>query len=263
MLVSTFALGIALQGARQAPPPIIFTTPPPPIMVAPPAPPPPPPLPPSGVFPARARANLASYVTADDYPAEAMRNEEQGLVAFRLYVGPDGRVVGCSVTSSSGSPSLDETTCSIMQRRARFTPAMMNGRPANDTVAARIRWQFAPEPEAAAEDGQPVIVQRARPVRPLASLLTHADFPAQARGQNAMTSRFRLGVGADGRVVDCEIDQPGTPDLDAAACRLMRARARFTPARDSAGNAVADDHWGHIHWRSFSVAPVPAPPPPR
>jgi protein TonB len=93
------------------------------------------------VEPARARANLASYVSDEDYPSNAIRNGEQGTTRFRLTVGPDGKVKDCSVTNSSGSSALDSTTCRLMKQRARFTPAMdSNGRPAGDTVASAIRW---------------------------------------------------------------------------------------------------------------------------
>jgi periplasmic protein TonB len=128
------------------PPPPMVTIPrpppmPPPITVAPP--PPAPPAPPRTVEPARARANLASYVSNSDYPAAALRNEEQGTTGFRLTVGPDGRVTNCTVTSSSGSSSLDATTCRLMRARARFTPARDNtGASTTDTHNGRIRWQI-------------------------------------------------------------------------------------------------------------------------
>ncbi|WP_349356544.1 energy transducer TonB [Sphingosinicella terrae] len=106
----------------------------------PPAPPPPPPR---TVEPARARANLASYVSNDDYPASALRNEEEGTTGFRLTVGPNGRVSDCTVTSSSGSSALDAATCRIMRSRARFTPARDNrGNPTTDSVSARITWRI-------------------------------------------------------------------------------------------------------------------------
>ena len=93
------------------------------------------------VEPARAKANLASYVSDEDYPSNAARNEEQGTTRFRLVVGPDGKVKECTVTSSSGSSALDSTTCKLMRQRAKFTPAMdSNGKPTGDTVASAIRW---------------------------------------------------------------------------------------------------------------------------
>ena len=143
-----------------APPAIIRTNIPPPPMVAPPPPPvmptfnpqppvrqapppPPPPPPPRTVEPARARANLSSYVSNDDYPASALRNEEEGTTRFRLTVGPDGRVTGCTVTGSSGSAALDNATCRIMRSRARFTPARDNqGNPTTDSHSASITWRI-------------------------------------------------------------------------------------------------------------------------
>ena len=134
-----------------APPPVTTTTTaPPPVITptaptappAPPAPPPPPP-PPRTVEPAKARANLASYISDDDYPQDAIRNEQQGTTGFRLEVGPDGRVTNCTITSSSGSSSLDSTTCRLMKSRARFTPATdSNGNRTSDSVSGRIRWQL-------------------------------------------------------------------------------------------------------------------------
>ena len=102
-----------------------------------------PPAPPVArkVEPARARANLASYVSDEDYPSSAVRNEEQGTTRFRLAVGPDGRVTDCSVTSSSGSSALDATTCRLMKQRAKFSPARnSDGEKTSDTVASAIRW---------------------------------------------------------------------------------------------------------------------------
>lgn len=101
----------------------------------------PPPLPPRKVAPARARANLASYVSDADYPSAAIRNDEQGTTRFRLAVGADGRVTECSVTGSSGSSALDSATCRLMKQRAKFTPARdSDGRPTGDSVASAIRW---------------------------------------------------------------------------------------------------------------------------
>ena len=105
--------------------------------------PPPPPPPPRGIAPRPARANLAALVTADDYPAEAIAKGEEGAVGFRLEIGANGRVTGCTITQSSGSAVLDSTTCRLMQTRARFTPAIdSRGRPAADSLDSRIVWRL-------------------------------------------------------------------------------------------------------------------------
>jgi protein TonB len=110
-------------------------------VVEPPLPPPPPPQPPRTVEPARAHANLSSYVSDADYPDPALRNAEQGTTRFRLVVGTDGRVTGCTIVGSSGSSTLDSATCRLMKSRARFTPARdSTGNPTTDSVASTIRW---------------------------------------------------------------------------------------------------------------------------
>jgi protein TonB len=126
-----------------APPPqITYTAPPAPP--APPAPaPPPPPPPPKKVTPARAKANLASLFSDEDYPASALRSSESGATGFRLDVGANGRVTNCTVTSSSGSSALDSTTCRLLRSRARFSPATdSTGAATSDSYSGRIVWRL-------------------------------------------------------------------------------------------------------------------------
>ena len=129
------------------PPPVETTPiqqPAPPVNLAPPAPPaappapPPPRIQPKGAQP---KGNPASWATTNDYPTRALREERAGTTGFRVSVGPDGKVTSCSVTSSSGSPDLDEATCSNVTRRARFAPATDGeGNPTTGSYSNRIRW---------------------------------------------------------------------------------------------------------------------------
>ena len=81
--------------------------------------------------------------TDDDYPAGALRGEHQGLVRFRLEIGPDGRVSNCTIRSSSGSSSLDERTCRILRTRSRFVPARdSEGHPVPDTRDGEVTWRL-------------------------------------------------------------------------------------------------------------------------
>lgn len=86
----------------------------------------------------------------------------------------------------------------------------------------------------------------------LPPLFSDADYPPSAlRAGEQGTVRYRLDIGADGRVSACTITaSSGSAALDSATCRLLRFRARFKPARDSAGRAVAANPVeGAIHWR--------------
>ena len=127
-----------------APPPVVATpvAPPPRITpTAPPAPPAPPPV--RTVPPKSAVGNLQGLISPDDYPQTALENEEQGTVSVRLSIGTNGRVTDCSVTGSSGSRTLDSTTCRVLKSRARFTPATdQNGAPTSGSFSQRITWRI-------------------------------------------------------------------------------------------------------------------------
>lgn len=140
-IVRTNTMPPPIVTTNVAPPPVITPTAPP-APPRPPAPPPPPP-PPRRVQPAKARANLGSLFSDEDYPASAVRAGESGATGFRLDVGPNGRVTNCTVTSSSGSSALDSTTCRLLRSRARFTPATdSTGAATSDTVGGRIVWRL-------------------------------------------------------------------------------------------------------------------------
>jgi protein TonB len=113
----------------------------PPAPVARPAPPPPPPPPVKTVPPRSAVGDLQGLFRGGDYPSQAIERDEQGSVTVRLTIGTNGRVSACNVTSSSGSRTLDNATCRVLQSRAKFTPARDNrGNPTTDTLSQRIRW---------------------------------------------------------------------------------------------------------------------------
>lgn len=125
-----------------APPPpvtVVSEPPPPPVLVPPPpAAPPPPRFTPKAPLP---KGNPGNWATTSDYPSRALREERQGVTSFRVTVGVDGKVTSCQVTGSSGSPDLDEATCSNVTRRARFTPATDgDGNPTTGSYSNRIRW---------------------------------------------------------------------------------------------------------------------------
>ena len=114
--------------------------PPPPVILAPPAAPPPPRFTPTKATP---RGNPGNWANTNDYPARALREDREGVTRFRVTIGPDGRITGCSVTGSSGHGDLDDATCSLITRRGRFNPAKDGeGQPTSDTWGSQVRWQI-------------------------------------------------------------------------------------------------------------------------
>jgi protein TonB len=127
-----------------SPPMVTVATPPPAPVITPTAPPaPPPPPPPAKPVQLTPKGNFQSLMSTDDYPSASIRNEEEGTVAFRLVVGADGRVTGCTVTTSSGHPALDETSCRLLSRRARFNPGKdPSGAATGGVYDGRFRWEL-------------------------------------------------------------------------------------------------------------------------
>ncbi len=76
----------------------------------------------------------------------------------------------------------------------------------------------------------------------LRSLFSTDDYPASALAAGAGgTAQAELTIGTDGRVVGCSlVRSTGNGALDAATCNILRRRAKFSPARDSNGNATTD-----------------------
>lgn len=80
-------------------------------------------------------------LSSEDYPAYARRNQEQGAVVAEVEVDAGGRVSGCRITGSSGSPTLDATTCILLFGRYRFLPPLKEGgKIIGDRFEQRINW---------------------------------------------------------------------------------------------------------------------------
>jgi hypothetical protein len=90
----------------------------------------------------------------------------------------------------------------------------------------------------------------AEPVGDESRWITPDDLPPAY--QNMTQTRLavmRLEIGLSGRVENCTIlRSTGAAPLDVQSCRVMTARARYTPARDEAGQAVPTIRTKQIEW---------------
>jgi TonB family protein len=234
------------------PPPIYQPLPPPPLRTPPPPPPPP------STPPRRVSANLNTLFSEDDYPAAAMRAEEEGTAGFRLTIATNGMVSVCQVTMSSGSVALDAATCRILRLRARYVPARdRSGRLAEGTDSGRVTWRL-PLDYDEGRAGVPLPAQSAFRQYAARTLFTPGDYPEAAfRGRAAGTSIVRLAIGTGGRVVGCAVESgSGSAALDGAACRILTARARYGPARNADGVPACDIDVVRVAWRLPASRPA-------
>ena len=80
-----------------------------------------------------------------DYPRDASRAGATGSVTVTLDITADGRVSGCTVARSSGTPSLDTATCRLIEQRFRFEPARdAAGNPVAGIAGWRQDWWLEP-----------------------------------------------------------------------------------------------------------------------
>jgi TonB family protein len=81
-----------------------------------------------------------SWIRDVDYPREAQQLQQQGPAAYTLLVSPEGQVIECKITRSSGYRRLDSRACALLMSRAKFDPARdVDGSPAymlyRDTIS--------------------------------------------------------------------------------------------------------------------------------
>jgi TonB family protein len=86
----------------------------------------------------------ANWLHDSDYPNMAWINGHNGLVRFRLDVGPDGKPTGCRVLYRTNPDEFADLTCSLIIKRARFSPALdAKGTPVKTFYINNARWVMA------------------------------------------------------------------------------------------------------------------------
>lgn len=91
---------------------------------------------------------------------------------------------------------------------------------------------------------------RARPHNNPAAWVTTADYRSSwINREMTGVARFRLEIGAGGRVENCTITgSSGHPELDRATCELVTRRARFDAAKDGAGEKTRGSYSSAVSW---------------
>lgn len=84
-----------------------------------------------------------SWVTSEDYPPSAVRQGHDGTVAFKLQIDRAGIPADCAIEHSSGYDELDQQVCTLLVKRARFSPALdASGNPMTATYHNRFTWKI-------------------------------------------------------------------------------------------------------------------------
>jgi protein TonB len=95
---------------------------------------------------ARAKGNMAGWVSDNDYPTADLRAGNEGRTAYRLSIDTSGKVTNCTVTASSGHPGLDKATCDKITSRGKFEPATgSEGERVTGTFSSAVTWRIPEE----------------------------------------------------------------------------------------------------------------------
>jgi len=85
--------------------------------------------------------NWPVWFSEEDYPAVARSQGAQGSVTYELMIDAAGKPTSCQIEESSGNSALDEATCKIITKRARFKPASdSTGKHVSSTFSSRVAW---------------------------------------------------------------------------------------------------------------------------
>jgi TonB family protein len=87
------------------------------------------------------QASPSSWLSAEDYPGAAAEAGKSETISYTLIIGTDGIPQSCSVRKTSGNAKLDQDTCALLVKRARFTPARDDaGNPIQGKYSGRVTW---------------------------------------------------------------------------------------------------------------------------
>jgi len=178
--------------------------------------------------------NLDRWFRDEDVPTYLMVQENGvWLVPFRLNVAPDGTLKGCEIEVTSGERRLDQLTCRLLMKRARFQPARgSDGAAAHGVYRTYAKWAVSTSPAAP-------------PRASYADLdLTVQSLPSGVKSPAFV--RVMFAVDAAGRASSCmaepspSLDHAGNdPALIPVACEQLIANYRPIAARDPTGTPTA------------------------
>jgi TonB family protein len=109
---------------------------------------------------ARSAQQTGGSITADDYPAAALRDDASGRCVLQFTVSETGAVRDIEISVSSGHKALDDAACKLIARRFRFEPARdAAGRPIAERRQQAVQWElseaFGEEPTSAPDSVHP------------------------------------------------------------------------------------------------------------
>lgn len=179
------------------------------------------------------------------YPDELRFFELGGSAEVRVTIDGYGNVVECKRIVQSGYYRSAAIACETISAFGHFAPATdAESRPTMGAVVERVEW---PDPPPFDRRSDPAV---AEPLDDPGQWVRPGDYPLESlRSSEQGVLQFGLVVGTEGRVIECIVmASSGHARLDETGCRLIKARARFNPARDEDGRATISRYRSSVRW---------------
>lgn len=178
-----------------------------------------------------------NWVLPGDYPLAALREERSGHTGFRLTVLPSGKPLRCEILYTSGWKDLDERTCRMLMRRARFKPTF-------DPDGAPVHSMYRSVNSFWIPDGPPAKLPRPSMID---VLVMRKELPDNM--PDAAVIHLAITVDTAGAIGDCTPFVPeGLVDakcvkrafelMSESACGYLRKHYQPTAAINAEGQAV-------------------------
>jgi TonB family protein len=164
----------------------------------------------------------AGWVQDHDFPSAAKKKGNHGAVRFLLAIDESGRVYRCDIIKTSGFTLLDQQTCALMQKKARFKPAM-------DQSGALV----------ASEWSRMVAWGQNENTDPMANYDLVIKVSKLPKNKQFSDLALRKVVSADGQRETCVIQMSSKIiDLDRQACDLVDQAMPSRPLKSADGAPV-------------------------
>ena len=166
------------------------------------------------------------WLTPNDVPIKDLKTNSQTVVRMATTVDPEGIVQDCRIEQSNAPTKVDELTCRLMIRRARFQPAIgADGRPAFGVYRTAVEYWVG--------DGRPL---SGRSTWDLG--VSVAKLPSGLK--SPVDVKIAFAVDAQGKPSACVGQKTDShPALVNVACTEFLKSVDLLPAKNKAGVAVS------------------------
>jgi hypothetical protein len=196
-------------------------------------------------------------------PPESWLNESTMPVGSSLTVGLDGAVQACATSRTSGTPQLDQFTCDLLKKRARFNPARApDGTPIYGVFRVWSAWTNWLTVERDAYDFQVVSDELASRLKgpqriDIAYLVDAAGNLASCWDENHDDVADFVAAACKllpGRMISAVVDEAGVPVPSVQdATPIILSSKEATKLEETPSTLVCDAPAGHVVWQNLPM----------